>query len=327
MAKAVALLSGGLDSQLAIAIVKAQGVEIEAVNFQTMFGCCKDDARQAAHALGVGFTLLKAGADYIEVIQNPKFGYGRGINPCVDCRIYMFRRAQELMSHTGAAFMITGEVLGQRPMSQKMKDFKAIEKETGLEGRILRPLSAHQMPLTIPEQEGLIDRSKLYGIVGRSRQKLLKLAKEYGIHNPPDPSAGCALTSPEFAKKVQDIFDHHDSRETWQFEILRMGRHFRLGPKTKIVIARNHDQNVYLEHLHPEGTLLLSALNFAGPTALFIGEESPEMLAQAAAMVLRYAQKPLPETCDIELHRGESAEVYQAGAPAEEAFIEGVRIV
>ncbi len=327
MPKAIALLSGGLDSQLAIAIVKAQGVEIEAVNFQTMFGCCKDDARQAAHALGVGFTLLKAGADYLEVIREPKFGYGRGINPCVDCRIYMFKRAKELMHHTGATFMITGEVLGQRPMSQKMTDFRAIESDTGLKGRILRPLSAHQLLLTIPEEEGVIDRTKLYGIVGRSRQKLLKLAREYGIQNPPDPSAGCALTSPEFAKKVHDVFDHHESREPWQFEILRMGRHFRLGLKTKIVIARNQDQNGYLESLHPEGTVLLSPLNFGGPTALLIGEETPGMLQQAAAILLRYSQKQLPEICEIELHRGENVELLQAHEPADELFIEGVRIV
>jgi len=324
--KAIALLSGGLDSRLAIMIVKEQGIQIEAVNFQTMFSCCKDDARQVAYDLGVSFTLIKAEEDYLERVRNPKHGYGRGINPCVDCRTYMFERAKALMRHTGASFMITGEVLGQRPMSQKKSDFEIIERDSGLEGLILRPLSAKLLPVTIPEREGLIDRSKLYAIQGRTREKLYEVAKRYGIHEPPPASAGCALTQPPFADKVRDLFEHDPGHEVWKFELLNIGRHFRLSPETKVILGRNETQNAYLEELKLKGLVLLRPHNFAGPAAIFIGKENPEMHAQAASLVLRYAQKPLPVLCEFELIRGEETVLLTASEPAEESFIEGVRI-
>jgi tRNA U34 2-thiouridine synthase MnmA/TrmU len=325
--KAVALLSGGLDSTLAVCIVKEQGIEIEAVNFQTIFGCCKDDAHRVAHELGVSYTTLKVGDDYLKMVEKPKYGYGRGINPCVDCRIYMFDMAKQFMGQVGASFLITGEVLDQRPMSQKMRDFKAIEADSGLEGLILRPLSAKRLPLTRPEQEGIIDRSKLYGIHGRSRHTLLEIAKKYGIENPPSPSAGCALTSPLFAKKVRDVFEHRPGYERWEFEILKIGRHFRLDDKTKLVIARNHDQNEYLEILHPSGTTLLTCHNFSGPHALFIGPSTPERLERAGALMLRYAQKPLPDFCEIQTRSGENIQTLTLTAAAEEAVVESLRIV
>ncbi len=186
--RAIALLSGGLDSMLAIAILKDQGVEIEAVNFQTMFGCCKEDARRAAYDLGVKFTLLKVGDDYLKTIQSPKYGYGRGMNACVDCRIYMFFAAKKYMEAAGASFMITGEVLNQRPMSQKESDMRIIERDTGLEGKILRPLSAKLLPETEPERLGIVDRARFYEIQGTSRKFLLELAGKYGIKDPPAAS-------------------------------------------------------------------------------------------------------------------------------------------
>ena len=136
--KAIVLLSGGLDSTLAACILKEQGIELEALNFQTMFGCCKDDARQVAYRIGIPYTMLKVGDDYLGIVKNPEYGYGRGINPCVDCRIYMFAAAKRYMEQTGAAFLISGEVLGQRPMSQKRRDFQIIDRDTGLDGLILQ---------------------------------------------------------------------------------------------------------------------------------------------------------------------------------------------
>ncbi|MBI3313769.1 MAG: 7-cyano-7-deazaguanine synthase [Candidatus Omnitrophica bacterium] len=328
--KAVALLSGGLDSMLAIAIVKEQGIEIEAVNFQTIFGCCKDDARQAAHMLGVSFTLLSVQDDYLNMVEKPKYGYGKGINPCVDCRIYMFRTAKKFMEQTGASFLISGEVLDQRPMSQKKRDFEIIEADAGLKGRILRPLSAKLLAPTEMEKEGVVDRERLYAIHGRSRSELLRLAQKYGIENPPMPSAGCALTSPAFGKKVRDVFRHHPGYSRWEFEILKIGRHFRLDRQTKVVISRNHDQNNYLEALHPEGTALLISKNFGGPHALLIGNNSEENRRKAVSAMLRYSQKPLPEICEIVVKGPGGNETVLYFSPAgeiPEAELESLRIV
>ena len=325
--KAIALLSGGLDSTLAVCLIKEQGIEIEAVNFQTMFGCCKDDARQAAYQLGVKFNLIRVTEDYLKVIEKPKYGYGRGVNACVDCRIYMFLLAKKVMENAGASFIISGEVLDQRPMSQKMKDFQRIEADAELEGLILRPLSAKRLPLTLPEKEGIVDREKLLGVHGRSRKKLLELAAHYGIENPPMPSAGCALTSPAFAKKVRDIFEHRENYKSWEFEILKMGRHFRLDAQTKIVISRNQEQNELLENLHPEGTLLMTARNFGGPDVLFMGPHEKQNLEKAGAMMLRYSQQPLPPFCEIEIEGAEDCEPLVLSAAASEEMVGSYRIV
>lgn len=326
--KAIALLSGGLDSMLAIAIVKEQGIEIEAVNFQTMFGCCKEDARRAAYDLGVKFSVLKVGDDYLKVIQKPKYGYGRGVNPCVDCRIYMFLAAKQYMEEAGASFMITGEVVDQRPMSQKVGDLRIIDRDCGLEGKILRPLSAKLLPETEAERLGLVDRSKLYDIHGEWRKPLLDLAVKYGIENPPAASAGCALTSPDFAKKVRDVFRHHKDYNRWEFEILKIGRHFRLNSKTKAVISRNHTQNEYLENLRPAGTALLTCGNFGGPHALVIGPAETAEFEKAAGLMLRYSKKPLPVFCEIAIRRDGHTEIMSVPASQiEEQELERLRIV
>lgn len=327
MVKAVALLSGGVDSMLAIAIVKQQNVEIEAVHFQTMFGCCKDDARQAAHKLGVPCTLLKVGDDYLDMVKKPKYGYGRGVNPCVDCRGYMFDLGKKFMEKTGASFLISGEVLDQRPMSQKLKDFERIEADLGLQRKILRPLSAHRLAKTEAEEKGWVNREKLYNVQGRSRKFLFELARKFGIEEPPSPSAGCALTSPAFAKKVRDVFTHSPDYGRWEFEILRMGRHFRLAAGIKLVVARNENQNAYLEMMHPEGTSLLTCSNFGGPHALLTGPASEEIMGLAGSIVLRYAQKPLPPACEIRTERGGETKILTASVPAEEELINSLRIV
>ncbi len=324
--KAAVLLSGGLDSTLAVCILKEQGIEIEAIYFQTMFGCCKEDARQVARRLGVPFTMLKVADDYLRVIEKPKYGYGKGVNPCVDCRIYMFQAAKKFMTETGASFLVSGEVLDQRPMSQKMNDLKNIERNCGLEGLILRPLSAKLLPPTEPEKQGIVDREKLFGIHGRSREKLLELAEKYGIENPPMPSAGCALTSPLFAKKVRDVFRHSPDYERWEFELLKIGRHFRLDLNSKVIVARNHDQNEYLEIIQPQGTTLLRCKNFGGPHALVIGENGPETLQKAAALMLRYAGKTLPALPEIEWRGTEEWKVFNAEKTIEEAQLEELRI-
>ena len=324
--KAITLLSGGLDSTLATKILLGQGIEIEAINFQTMFGCCKDDARQVAHELGIKFTMLPVGMDYVELVKNPSYGVGKGINPCVDCRIYMFQLAKKLMEQIGASFVVSGEVLGQRPMSQRMDCFETIERDTGLEGLIVRPLSAKLLEPTIPEKEGVVDRHRLYDIQGRSRARLLELAKEYGIENPPSPSTGCALTEPEFAKKVRDLFKYEKDHERWHFEILKTGRHFRLNPETKVILGRDESENEYLAYLHPKGTAFLSPVNFSGPSALLIGPSSTKKLEEVGKLILSYTKHLPAETPQIQWEIGDSLGTLEVNSAWEEADLLALRI-
>ena len=202
MTRCIALLSGGLDSMLAIRIMQEQGIEVEALNFKTMFTCCQDTSAQVARDLGVNLTIIGQEDDYLDLVRNPEYGYGKGANPCVDCRIYMFERAKKFMHQVDAQFIISGEVVGQRPMSQKRSDLDTISYQSGLEDLLLRPLSAKLLPPTKPEREGLVDREKLYGVQGRSRKFLIELAHKYNLKEIPTPSTGCSLTEPEFGRKA-----------------------------------------------------------------------------------------------------------------------------
>ncbi|MES1213518.1 MAG: 7-cyano-7-deazaguanine synthase, partial [Singulisphaera sp.] len=218
--RAVVLLSGGLDSMLAVRILQRQGIEVEALNFRTTFTCCQDQAAQAAEELGVRLTVVSEQDDYLDVVRHPRHGYGRGANPCLDCRIYMFRIAARWMRESGAALVASGEVVGQRPMSQKKRDLALIAHRAGLTDRLVRPLSARLLPVTAPERELLVDRQQLYGISGRGRSELIALAREFGLKRIPQPSNGCALTEPGFAAKVHDLLGNDPEADRWHFELL-----------------------------------------------------------------------------------------------------------
>lgn len=301
--KAVVLLSGGLDSTLTIRILQEQGIEVEGLNFRTAFSCCKDEALETARQFGVKVTVVSTDDDYFKVVEKPKYGWGKGINPCVDCRVYMFRLARKFMDDCGASFVASGEVIGQRPMSQLKYQLAIIEKESNLEGLLLRPLSAKLLEPTLPEIEGIVDRERLYAVSGRSRKELLELCKKYGIDNPPQPSTGCTLTEPEFAKKVRDVFQHNPDYERWDFELVKTGRHFRLDEKTKVVIGRNETENQMLERLQRAETVLYIPFNFMGPSAMLVGEYAAEKERQALSMILRYTRDSTPETLSFETYR------------------------
>lgn len=293
--RCVALLSGGLDSMLAIRLMQQQGIEVEAVNFKTIFTCCQDQAGQAARDLGVRLTVLKQEDDYLELLRYPKFGYGKGANPCVDCRIYMIEKAKRFMEHIGARFIVTGEVVGQRPMSQKRHDLDVVEHHSNCDDLLLRPLSAKLMPPTLPEREGWVDRDKLYGFRGRSRKELIQLAKQLDLPVIPTPSTGCALTEPGFGFKVFDLLEHTTSDDRWEFELLKVGRHFRFNEQTKIVVGRNETENDQLHYMHqlPDARSSASLFpeNFIGPRSLVIGPPHEEAIDFAAALILRYSKR------------------------------------
>ncbi|MCE9545488.1 MAG: hypothetical protein K8T25_08215 [Planctomycetia bacterium] len=313
--KAVALLSGGLDSILAIRALQLQGIEIAAVNFRTQFVCCRETASQAAQMLGVPLSVLAADDSYLDVIRKPRFGYGRGVNPCVDCRIFMFVRAREVMDELGASFVVSGEVLGQRPMSQKRRDLMTIARHSGLEGRLLRPLSAKLLPATIAELRGEVDRNRLYDFTGRSRKGLIALAREFGFPDQdlPTPSTGCMLTQQSFAPRVFDLLRLDVDNNAWDFELLKVGRHVRFDAATKVVIGRKEAENEALRRLAAQSASKASAVlvpeNFLGPTAMVVGPATEEAIDFAGGLILRFCRNDGTEPAQVAIQNSAGSEL------------------
>ncbi len=291
--KALCLISGGLDSALAARIMQEQGIDIIAVHFLNPFGTCgeKEEGtppRRVAESLGVDLVTVPFEPDYLDVISSPSHGYGSNVNPCIDCRIYMLRQARKLMEKLGASFVVTGEVVGQRPMSQKLNTMRCIEKESTLEGYLVRPLSAKLLAPTIPEEKGWIRREDLLDISGRSRKELMRLAKDKGLTGYASPGGGCLLTDPRFAEKMRDTMSH-DRLTPDAVSLLKVGRHFRLPLGSKLVIGRNQADNEILIGLAGESDTLLDTTSVPGPIAILQGERSAEEVELAARMVARYS--------------------------------------
>ncbi|MCX8118492.1 MAG: hypothetical protein N3G78_11235 [Desulfobacterota bacterium] len=294
--KAIALLSGGLDSTLAARIVLDQGIELEALNFMTVFCTCTNRgatclaSQKAVETLGIPLKVFNVSEEYLEVVRHPKHGYGSNMNPCIDCRIFMLKKAKAYMAEAGASFIVTGEVLGQRPMSQRREAMRLIEKEAGLEGLILRPLSAQFLPVTIPEREGWVDRQKLLSIQGRSRKPQIQLADQYRIKDYPCPAGGCLLTDPIFSKRLRDLMACDPDFTLNDVHLLKFGRHFRLSPKVKLVVGRNEEENQKVQTFSLPGDLLLKTVRFPGPLSLLRGGPERREIELAAAITLRYSK-------------------------------------
>jgi tRNA-uridine 2-sulfurtransferase len=295
--KAISLLSGGLDSILATRLVKEQGVEVRALHFTSPFcTCTKGDkgcglqAIRSARELDVEVLVRLKGMDYLEIVRSPKHGYGRAMNPCIDCRIFMLREARKLMDETGASFVITGEVLGQRPMSQRRDTIALIEKESGLEGLILRPLSAKHFPPTLPEIEGIVDREKLYRLAGRGRKLQYELVEERGLTEFSCPGGGCLLTEPGFVGKMRDLFAHEDTFTMRDVGLLKMGRHFRLRRGLKLILGKNERENGHLAADFTPPRTLLIPVSFKGPVGLLTGEPTNGEIEIAGNIMASYAK-------------------------------------
>jgi tRNA U34 2-thiouridine synthase MnmA/TrmU len=296
MMKAIALLSGGLDSTLAAKVVMEQGVELEALNFLTVFCTCTNRgetclaSQKAVNALGIPLKVFNVSDEYLNVVKHPKHGYGSNMNPCIDCRIFMLKKAKVYMEEAGASFIVTGEVLGQRPMSQRRDAMRLIEKEAGLEGYILRPLSAKFLPVTIPEKEGWINRETLPEFQGRSRKPQIKLADHYGIRDYPCPAGGCLLTDPQFANRMKDLMLSNPKFSLNDVHLLKIGRHFRLSHNLKLVVGRNEEDNKKIQTFTQEGDILLKALHIPGPLSLLRGEPNGIEIEKAASITVRYGK-------------------------------------
>lgn len=269
--KCVAMISGGLDSALAAKLMLEQRIEVVGLFLAMSWGCCeKEKAQACARQLGIPLMVISVGDAYLDVLRKPRYGYGSGMNPCVDCRMYMFRIAKRYMEESGAGFVVTGEVLGQRPMSQMRRPLELIEAESGLEGLLLRPLSAQLLEPTLPELLGIVDRQRLLRIAGRSRHEQMALAALEEIREYSTPAGGCLLTDEHFAQKTKDLFAHEEQPTTKDMELLTIGRHFRVGPRTKIILGRNELENMLLEG-HTDSGYTCIRPKFPGPAALVAG--------------------------------------------------------
>jgi len=305
--KAIGLLSSGIDSALALKLISDQGIEVIAVNIVLPFVSeKKDHASQIASEIGVPLIKIEAGEDFIEMVRNPRHGYGSAMNPCIDCRIYMLREARKIAEEKDAAFIITGDVLGERPMSQHSAALRLEEREAGLKGRLLRPLSARLLEKTVPEQEGWVDRSRLLDINGRSRKPQLALARKLGINGYSPPAGGCLLTHKEFASRLKDLFQRQEKVAVRDISLLKLGRHFRL-PSSRIIVGRNKRENALLMEIKNPGDYAFQVPDCGSPTTLLIGNKTREAIELAARLTARYSDADTQQVL-VEYRNGDGTE-------------------
>jgi tRNA U34 2-thiouridine synthase MnmA/TrmU len=339
-AKGIGLLSGGLDSAVAAMVVREAGADVECLHFFTGFCVTGHNSRVgrenrpiANHALqvaaeaGIPVELVDASEDYLPVVLNPKHGYGRNMNPCIDCRVFMLERAKRHMENVGADFVFTGEVIGQRPKSQLKSALRAIEKECGLQDRLLRPLSARLLPPTRVEREGRIDRRKMLDIHGRGRKRQIALATKYGLSRFMQPAGGCCfLTDATYSRKLRDVIGHQgeDGLSTEDIFILGVGRHFRLSESLKVVIGRDEIENNFLEN-YAHDHWLARVSDFAGPTAVIMGAFTDDDLGSIGALVARYSDAKSEPTVEVEIGFGTQMKAVRV-SPATDAFLSKYRV-
>lgn len=271
--RALVLLSGGLDSQLAVKILQNAGVdEVVALTFETPFFNA-NKARIAVEKLGIKIIVQDISEEHFRIVKNPSRGYGKNMNPCIDCHGMMFRIAKEIAEKEGFDIIATGEVLGQRPFSQNKQALRSVEKIAGLEDKILRPLCAKNLAETVYEKEGLVDREKLMDFSGKSRKPQMALAKKFGLKDYPTPAGGCRLTEPGYSKKLRKLLEHNSEVTTRDVTLLKTGRLFLIGEKSFVIIGRDKEENEELKNLASKENYLINMPDFASPTALIVSKE------------------------------------------------------
>ncbi|MBW2591526.1 MAG: tRNA 4-thiouridine(8) synthase ThiI [Deltaproteobacteria bacterium] len=306
--RGLGLCSGGLDSILAALVLKQQGIEVEWVSFETPFFSA-DKSRKASEMTGIPLTVQSITETYLPMLRNPRCGYGQHMNPCLDCHALMFRLAGEMMQATGFDFLFSGEVLGQRPMSQTRPSLRYVEKNSLFDGYIVRPLSAKRLDPTIPEKQGLIDREQLLDITGRSRKRQIQLAGDFGLKNYPAPGGGCLLTDKGYSTRLKDLFAHQATCMERELELLKYGRHFRLSESTKIVVGRTKQDNENILTCHDPGEdTIIKVEKFPGPTVLMPHAQDRNIITLAGAICAGYSKAPALTQVNvlIETPRGKS---------------------
>jgi tRNA-specific 2-thiouridylase len=322
MIKAIGLLSGGLDSMLAARIILDQGIQVVGVSFVTpFFG--PEKAMRAAEQLKIPLKILDITQVHWDMLKSPRYGYGKGMNPCIDCHALMVRKAGEWLEEIQADFLFTGEVLGQRPFSQTKPSLRAVEKASGHPDRILRPLSALLLKETQAEQEGLVDRSLLLDISGRSRKRQMALAEGYGLHDYPPPAGGCLLTDPIFSIRLKELFSQSLDPPLREVELLKTGRHFRLDSKIKVIVGRNQKENEFIEKwLNPEDGWA-RVKDYPGPLAVATGGiGKPEDWEKLAHLCLTYSDAPGDRIVPVQLGQGDREWEVKVAKVGKEVFRE-----
>ncbi|MDI6739598.1 MAG: tRNA 4-thiouridine(8) synthase ThiI [Candidatus Edwardsbacteria bacterium] len=306
--KALALLSGGLDSMLAVKVIQEQGVEVIGLTFITPFFGPKN-ARKAAQTLGVKLVEHDFTDLYFEMLKKPRYGFGGNMNPCIDCHGLMLRTAHSHLEANGASFIITGEVLGERPMSQNRSGLNAVLKLAADRDLILRPLSAKLLDPTKPEREGWVDREKLLDLSGRGRKPQAELARHYGIKDYPQPAGGCLLTDVKFSQRLKELIAHEGLVRA-DIELLKIGRHFRLGDRTKLVIGRRHEENERLLEIKQAGDAVLRPpLDVKGPIGLLRGPAGDEVRKLAARLFSRYCDGAAGQAMTANLYHSDQTRI------------------
>ncbi len=321
-ARGLSLFSGGLDSQLAVCVLRAAVAEVEGVTFETPFFSATE-ARRAAAAINLPLRVIDFTDDEIALIENPPHGFGGAMNPCIDCHARMIARAGELMTELGYDFVATGEVLNQRPMSQNKQALGVVEKCSGLKGRLVRPLCAQFLEPTIPEQEGLLDRSKLLGLSGRRREPQQELAKQFGLVDYPSPAGGCKLTEKGFGRRLKDLKDHEGLRERRLVELLNYARRFRLPDGTGVILGRDARDNKLLKDVSVPTDTLVAPVTVPGPTALIPKLRSDadlDLVRQIVCAWGRYDQFPHDITVRV-TSNGSSSDAKVPRPYAREGFL------
>jgi len=289
--KAIALFSGGLDSILAVKVIQEQDIDVLGITFVTPFFGAKKSI-EAAKTIGLPLLPIDITEEHLVMLKAPKYGYGRNMNPCIDCHTLMLKIAGLKMEELGADFLFTGEVLGQRPMSQGKQSLHVVAKNSGYNGYVLRPLSANLLPETIPETEGKVNRKRLLDIQGRGRKRQMEMAQKYGITNYPTPAGGCLLTDPMFSKRLKDLFEHQKDFKIRDIELLKSGRHIRLSEKTKIIVGRNKNDNTNIQNLSEDEDTIITMKDFPGPTVLIPYGCDEKTLYRAATICTLYSDAP-----------------------------------
>lgn len=330
MSKAIALFSGGLDSLLAARLVMDQGVEVVALQFITPFfnyghkGREEESAQRFKQEYGFDCIIRDVTDEYVEMLRNPRYGYGKNFNPCIDCKIFMMTRAAAMMKEVGADFLVSGEVLGQRPMSQRRDALRIVERDSGIDKYLLRPLCAQHMKPTIPEEQGMVDREKLLDICGRSRKRQIELAESMGIKDYQSPAGGCLLTDPIISKRVASLLASSTTVTQEDLRLLATGRHFDV-PGGRLHVGRNKDENAMIASLAKDGDYTLKVRERPGPFGLLRGNPSQAGLELAAGIISRYSDHTGLDTLNVAVAKKDGDTVMIAAAPADSIVVDGLR--
>ncbi|MEN8210303.1 MAG: tRNA 4-thiouridine(8) synthase ThiI [Thermodesulfobacteriota bacterium] len=288
--KGLGLCSGGLDSILSAMLLQDQGIDITWISFETPF-FSSESAQKASIQTNIPLITLDITKEYMEMMKNPKAGFGKNMNPCMDCHTLMFSMAGKILEKKKFHFLFSGEVLGQRPKSQNRNSLRYVEKNSGYQGLILRPLCAQLLPETVVEQNGMVDRTKLLNISGRSRKIQLQMAQKYGIKEYPSPAGGCLLTDKIFSKKLKDLMDSKKDMDKNELYLLSHGRHFRLDSKTKVIVGRSEeDNNNLIKYFNDDKDILLRHATMAGPDVIVSGDLNLENIQTAAMICAGYTK-------------------------------------